>query len=148
MLSSEFLFPSLVEAHTINVRDWTLNKVHVAFWYTVNHNRLSLYQRILVQEDLFQWTTAFVKFQQILLLCGLTLQVNIHDTLVLLKVFYLSPVTRKPVTKGCDQVRLKPGGSATETSQSLGILDEETRDIILSMQRITKTLIRLRICAG
>ena len=56
----------------------------------------------------------------------------------------LSHVTRNPVFGVCDQVRLKPAYSATETSQSLESLDIETRGIILSKQRTTKVLIRLR----
>ena len=60
----------------------------------------------------------------------------------------LSLVTRKRVFRVCDLVRLKPACSATETSWSLEILDIETRGIILSEQRTTKVLIRLRECAG
>ena len=51
-----------------------------------------------------------------------------------------SPFTRKPV---CDQVRLKPVSSASETNWNLEISDIETKDIILSRQRTTKALIRL-----
>ena len=40
--------------------------------------------------------------------------------------------------------KLKPACAATEASQRHGILDIETRDSILSRQRITKVLIRLR----
>ena len=43
----------------------------------------------------------------------------------------------------CDQVRLKPACSSTETSYSLVILDLESIGIILYMQRTTKAL-RLR----
>ena len=60
----------------------------------------------------------------------------------------MSLLMRKPVFGVCDQVRLKPACSATETSRRLEILDIETRGIILSKQRITKALIRLRGCAG
>ena len=56
------------------------------------------------------------------------------------------PVKRKPVFGVCDEVRLKPACSATETSQGLEILDIASIDIILSKQRITKALIRLRGC--
>ena len=58
---------------------------------------------------------------------------------------YLSLVTRKPDFGVFDQVRLKP---ATEANWRLEISDIETRDIILSRQRTTKALIRLRGCAG
>ena len=60
----------------------------------------------------------------------------------------MSLVTRKPVFGVFDQVRHKPACSATETSQSLEIANVETRDIILSSQRTTKALIRLRGCTG
>ena len=63
-------------------------------------------------------------------------------------VYNLSLVTRKPVFGVCDQVSLKPSCSATETRYMLEIFDLETRGIILSRQRITKVLIRLRGCAG
>ena len=48
----------------------------------------------------------------------------------------------------CDQVRLKPACSATEARKSLEFSDKETRDIILSRQRITEVLTRLRGCVG
>ena len=60
----------------------------------------------------------------------------------------MSLVTRKPVFGICDQVRLEPACAATEASQRLEISDLETRSIILSRQRITKTLIRLPGHAG
>ena len=60
----------------------------------------------------------------------------------------MSPITRKPVFGVCDQVRHKPACPATEASQSLEILDIASIDIILSKQRKTKALIRLRGCAG
>ena len=41
----------------------------------------------------------------------------------------LSLVTRKPVFGVCDQVRLEPACSATETSYRLAVLDIETRGI-------------------
>ena len=47
-----------------------------------------------------------------------------------------------------DQVRLKLTCSATEASMRLEILVTETSDVILSRQRTTKALIRLRGCAG
>ena len=55
---------------------------------------------------------------------------------------------RKPIVGVFDQVGLKPTCSATETSYKRAISDIEARRIILSRQRITKTLIRLRRCAG
>ena len=64
------------------------------------------------------------------------------------EAYKMSHVTRKPFFGVCDQVRLKPACSATETSKSLEILGIETRGIILSRQRTTKTLIRLRGCTG
>ena len=60
----------------------------------------------------------------------------------------MSLVTRKSVFRVCYQVRLKPACSAAGTSYKLEILDIETRDIILSRQRTTKVLIRLRGCTG
>ena len=62
---------------------------------------------------------------------------------------HMSLVTRKPVLGVCDQGKLKPVCAATEASKRLEILDMETRDIILSRQRTTNALIRLRglICA-
>ena len=60
----------------------------------------------------------------------------------------MSLATRKPVFGVCDQVRLKPTCTATETSWRLETLDIEIRGIILSKQWITKALIRLRGCAG
>ena len=57
----------------------------------------------------------------------------------------LSLITRKIVLGG-----LRPGKTQTvsEASYSLESLDLVSRDIILSKQRMTKTLIRLRGCAG
>ena len=54
---------------------------------------------------------------------------------------HLSLVTRKPVFGVFDQVRLKP-------AYSHEIANIETGDIILSRQRTTNVLIRLRGCAG
>ena len=51
---------------------------------------------------------------------------------------------RKPVFGVSDKARLKPVSIATETSQK----DEILLDMILSNKRITKALIRLRVCAG
>ena len=47
-----------------------------------------------------------------------------------------------------DQARHKPACAATEASYSLEIWTIVSRDIILSKQRTTKALIRLRGCAG
>ena len=47
-----------------------------------------------------------------------------------------------------DQVRFKPACSATQTSYNLETLDKASIHIILSKQRTTKVLIRLRGCAG
>ena len=58
---------------------------------------------------------------------------------------YMSHVVRKPV---CDQVRLKPACSATESSYGLKMLDITSRGIILSRQWTIKVLIRLRRCTG
>ena len=65
----------------------------------------------------------------------------------ILSISKMSLVTRKPVFGIFDQVRLKPACSASEASYSLEISDIETRGIILSRQRTTKALIRLRGCA-
>ena len=61
---------------------------------------------------------------------------------------FLSLVPRKPVFGVCDQVKLIPACSATETSQRFEIWDIEARGIILPKQRTTKVLIRLRGCTG
>ena len=60
----------------------------------------------------------------------------------------MSHVKRKPVLGVFDQVRLKSVCSAKEASLSHEIANIGTRDIILSRQRTTKVLIRLRGCAG
>ena len=65
--------------------------------------------------------------------------IHIHD---------MRLVTRKPLSGVCDQVRPKSTCSAIEVSWRLEILGTETRGIIISMQQITKVLIRLRGCAG
>ena len=56
----------------------------------------------------------------------------------------MSLVTRKPVFGVCDQVRHKLACTAKDTRQRLEISNIETRGIILSRQRPTKALIRLR----
>ena len=63
-------------------------------------------------------------------------------------LYNMSHITRKPVFRVSDQLRLKPACSATEYSYSLEILKSDRRGIILSRQRTTKVLIRLRKCAG
>ena len=60
----------------------------------------------------------------------------------------LSLVTRKPVFRGFDKVRLKPASAATEASYRLEISDIEIRGIILPRQWTTKALIKLRRCKG
>ena len=60
----------------------------------------------------------------------------------------MSLVTRKPVFWVFEQVRLKPACAGIEASYRFEISDIETRDIVLSRQRTTKVLIRLRGCAG
>ena len=57
------------------------------------------------------------------------------------------PRHEKPVFGVCDQVRLKPVYSSIETRYSLGISAIASGGIILSKQRTTKVLIRLRGCA-
>ena len=57
-------------------------------------------------------------------------------------------VTRKPVFSVCDQGRHKPACAATEARQRLEISDIGTRSSVLSRERITKALIRLRGSAG
>ena len=53
----------------------------------------------------------------------------------------MSLLTRKPLFGVFDQVRLKLACAATEASYRLGILEIETRDIILSRQRITSKML-------
>ena len=60
----------------------------------------------------------------------------------------MSLVTRKPVFGVSDIVRHKPACAATIASKRLESSDIKTRGIILSRQRTTKVLIRLRGCAG
>ena len=57
-------------------------------------------------------------------------------------------VTRKPVLGVSDNLNFKPVSSATETSQKSEIAIEASLGMIVSNTRITKTLIRLRRCAG
>ena len=71
-----------------------------------------------------------------------------HWKVFLWRGSYKSPVKGEPVFGVCDQVRLKLACSAIQTSKRLEILDIETRGIILSKQRITMALIRLRRCTG
>ena len=62
---------------------------------------------------------------------------------------YISDVRKKLVFGVCDQLRLKPACSATETSLFLDISAIASRGtcLILSKQRTTKALIRLCRCA-
>ena len=60
---------------------------------------------------------------------------------------YTSLVTRKPVFRVCDQLRLKPACSATDTSLGLEISAIASRGIILSREQTTKALIILCGCA-
>ena len=50
---------------------------------------------------------------------------------------HMSRVMRKPVSGVSDQVRHKPGCTATETRSRLEILDLGRRRIVLSMKRKT-----------
>ena len=59
-----------------------------------------------------------------------------------------APLSENVSSKVCDRVIFKPACSATETSKNLEVSDLETRDIILSTERTTKVLTRLRGCAG
>ena len=58
------------------------------------------------------------------------------------------PRHEKTSSRVSDQVRLKLACSATVASMRLEILVKETRNITLSRQRTTKTLIISRGCAG
>ena len=57
-------------------------------------------------------------------------------------------VARKPVFGVSSKVSFKPVSSATETSKKIEISPVSSLDMILSKKRITKALIRLRVCAG
>ena len=57
-------------------------------------------------------------------------------------------VATKPVFGVSDKVRFKPAGSATGTSYKIQISLVTSLDMVLFKKRITKTLIRLRGCAG
>ena len=59
-----------------------------------------------------------------------------------------APSSENVSLRVCDQLRFKPACSASEASYRLDISDLETRNIILSKERTTKALIRLRGCAG
>ena len=67
---------------------------------------------------------------------------------ILLQHIRKSLVMTKPVFGVCDQVRHKPACAAIEARKRLKNSDMETRSIILSRQRTTKALVRLRGCAG
>ena len=75
---------------------------------------------------------------------------NLQDPVMSIWKAYIiwAMLTRKPVFRVSDQVRLKLACSATEASMRLEILVTETWDITLSRQETTKALIRLRGCAG
>ena len=60
---------------------------------------------------------------------------------------YMSHVTTKPAFGVCDQLRLKPACSATETSLGFEISAIASRGIVLSRQRTTKAVIILCGCA-
>ena len=61
---------------------------------------------------------------------------------------HMSHVMRKPVFGVYDEVRLKLACSATEVRKRIEISAIASRGFILSRQRTTKALIRLRGCAG
>ena len=61
---------------------------------------------------------------------------------------YMSHDIKKPVFSSFRPARHKPACAATEASKSLEISAIESNYIILSKQRTTKALIRLRRCAG
>ena len=72
-----------------------------------------------------------------------------HDLAHLQVLYYIWATTRQNVSSGVsDQARHKPACAATEASYSLEFSAIESRDIILSKQRTTEALIRLRGCAG
>ena len=60
----------------------------------------------------------------------------------------IGPRRDKICLRGSDKAGLKPVSSATETSCNIEISLEASLYMILSNQRITKALIRLRECAG
>ena len=70
---------------------------------------------------------------------------------MLINAYNMSHVMRKTVYGGLQLGKLKPACSATETSNSLEMLDLESIGIMQSRQRTTKVLIRLQmhrlICA-
>ena len=59
----------------------------------------------------------------------------------------MSHITTEAAFGVCDQLRLKPACSATETSLGLEISAIASRGIILSRQRTTKVVIILCGCA-
>ena len=63
-------------------------------------------------------------------------------------IYHLSFVTRKPAFGVFGQVKFKLVCSAKISSQRLGISDIEIRCVVLSRQRLTKTMIRLHGFAG
>ena len=63
-------------------------------------------------------------------------------------LLYLGLDARKSVFWMSDKVRFKPVSSATETGQKNEISFVASLDMVIFKTRITKTLIRLRGCAG
>ena len=60
----------------------------------------------------------------------------------------MSLVARKPVLGVSDKTSFKPVSSATDASQKIEISHVANLHMILFKKRITKALIRLRVCAG
>ena len=75
-------------------------------------------------------------------------EISRRDTWKHARFVLTEPRHEKPVFGVFDLVTHKPACAVTEASYKLEISDIETRDIILSRQRTTKALIRLRGCAG
>ena len=67
---------------------------------------------------------------------------------VLSEKHHLGRDVRKPVFGVSDIVKFKAACSATGTSQKIEILLVASFDMVLSKERITNALIRLRGCAG
>ena len=61
---------------------------------------------------------------------------------------HIGHIMRKPVFGVSDQVILKPACSATENSKTFEMLCVASLDMIVSIELITKALIRLHGCAG
>ena len=67
---------------------------------------------------------------------------------MLLAGLFLGIGARKPLFGICDHEMIKPVCSAKETSSKIEILHEASLAMILSRQRMTQTLIRLRGCCS